>query len=98
MRPDISLSLLNLRTTSRQLSPNSATTAYQSLVSLVTSISFSGYNLSEADLINEKLKTLTYHRIDEAFRFAYAKRSYLGDDENNPNITRVSEVTSKLYS
>ena len=48
-----------------------------------------GYDMTPDDVMDEDQKILTYHRIVEAFRFAYAKRSSLGDERNNPNITEV---------
>jgi len=48
-----------------------------------------GYNFTRADVSDTQKKSLTYHRITEAFKFAYAKRSILGD-EDYLNITDVS--------
>jgi gamma-glutamyltranspeptidase/glutathione hydrolase/leukotriene-C4 hydrolase len=48
-----------------------------------------GYNLTSESIKDVKSTILTYHRIIEAFKFAYARRTELGDGEF-VNITNVS--------
>ena len=56
---------------------------------------FIGYHLTSSDRDGTKASVLTYHRIIEAFKFAYAWRGQLGDPDprfnKNKKINQVSE-------
>jgi len=55
-----------------------------------------GYNFNSSDIRDRQ--TLSYHRIIEAFKFAYAKRSELGD-EDFVNVTElIGNLTSPEYA
>ncbi len=47
-----------------------------------------GYNFNPSSIANTANTIETYHRITEAMKFAYAKRSFLGD-ENFVDLTEV---------
>lgn len=57
---------------------------------------FIGFNMTENSLKTREARLTAYHRIIEAFKFAYAQRSELGDPEFEANVTQVWNVSLPL--
>ncbi|XP_066268911.1 glutathione hydrolase 1 proenzyme-like [Branchiostoma lanceolatum] len=63
------------------------------VLSLILNI-MNGYGLKPSSVEDDDSQILTYHRIVEAFKFAYAKRTELGD----PNFVDVDELVTNMTS
>uniref|UniRef100_A0A3P8WL54 Glutathione hydrolase n=1 Tax=Cynoglossus semilaevis TaxID=244447 RepID=A0A3P8WL54_CYNSE len=75
--------------------PNAATGG--PVVAFILNI-LNGYNFSDKSVSTTEQKILTYHRIVEAFRFGYAKRSELGDPRYMDMTELINNMTSDVYA
>ncbi|XP_077995346.1 glutathione hydrolase 1 proenzyme-like [Glandiceps talaboti] len=67
------------------------------VISLILNI-LKGYNFDEESIENNNMNIVTYHRIVEAFKFAYAKRSLLGDQDYVDIEELLYNMTSSEYA
>ncbi|XP_015755869.1 PREDICTED: gamma-glutamyltranspeptidase 1-like isoform X3 [Acropora digitifera] len=81
----------NLSNMAMYLSPPPSSGA---VLALILNI-LKGYEMTPADLGSDDASVLTYHRIIEAFKFAYAWRSRLGDPAFN---SKVQEFAKKMLN
>ncbi|GFO36690.1 gamma-glutamyltranspeptidase 1 [Plakobranchus ocellatus] len=66
------------------------------ILSYILSI-LAGYNMKPSDVATIEGEILTYHRIIEAFKFAYGKGADLGDDDFVDVSQIVKDMTSRAF-
>ncbi|XP_060521433.1 glutathione hydrolase 1 proenzyme-like isoform X2 [Cylas formicarius] len=88
----VSVKLLNSDTIYSAPPPGSG-----AILTLIMNI-LEGYNLTRSSTNGLNETVLTYHRIIEAFKYAYAKRTELGDTDFVDLKELLSNLTSKRYA
>merc|ERR1711963_728567 len=53
--------------------------------------------MTPADVATPAASVLTHHRVMEAYKFAYGKRTELGDDLFNNNTENAKNMTSRAF-
>ncbi|GFO36688.1 gamma-glutamyltranspeptidase 1 [Plakobranchus ocellatus] len=66
------------------------------VLSYILSI-LAGYNMQPSDVATKEREIITYHRIIEAFKFAFAKRTEMGDEFFVDISQMVINMTSMEY-
>lgn len=90
----LKITLPNSRFTIYGQNPPSSGVIYQYILNILD-----GYGFKKEDLTNEKSKINVFHKVTEAFKFAYAKRSNLGDEEFvNGTEELIRNLTSSDYA
>ncbi|RXN31307.1 gamma-glutamyltranspeptidase 1-like protein [Labeo rohita] len=65
---------------------------------IVNDINAAGYSISSSSVSTTKNKILTYHRMIEAFHFADALKSKLGDPRDENITETIKNMTSKSFA
>ncbi|XP_053542829.1 glutathione hydrolase 1 proenzyme isoform X2 [Ictalurus punctatus] len=100
LKENDTITFLKLADTYQQIAEKGADAFYNGTIAenLIRDIRNAGYNFTADSVSSTQKKILTYHRIVEAFKFAYAKRSVLGDPKFLNITDFIQNITSKSFA